>query len=655
MNIASLAKIFCALASPLLRLYSLHGYLNNASKIFNQSAPCRWSSLGVLCLLMMTTFPTHAAVLTLNQAQVIYERGASSSATPEHTIKLPDSWRTHQPAMAGLAKYRIAFDYDMEPNLQALYVPRVGSRYLILLNNEQIASSGDLSDVQASYVFVPLLVPIPKSLLRQKQNALEIIVSGEANRLAGLSTLMVGPLNEIEKLYRLRVNWIYGGTLIIVCLSIAMGLLALPFGVFFKSKPQITFGLAALCWTGKNIGVFIIHPIMPYMLWEWTISSFEGIGKVLLFACTMLTLRLWKPWMKWLLWATIIMIPLLELAHQFTNNLQWRQVVNFILLLEVLVFGGLVIQRWLRVKNLETSLLLLSAIAGIGLGTHDYILLKNATDSYSSISLSKFAIIFTMVAMSSILLRRAMRAIHVNKVLRRRFADKLTVTRAELTNIYARQSQEQAHKAQLEERLRIMRDMHDGVGSHLVGLLAMVNADQKSSSEEIEMQVRQVIEELRISIDSLQGIESDWLRVLGNLRDKIEPRLNHAGIQLKWKVTCAPFNQVAQPECVKHFRMLLLEVITNIIKHAHATEVTLSAVVVENNVSPYLSIRISDNGCGFDMQQQGGAGGGHGLQNLVHRAQLMGATLAMQSNESGTTVQINFNHDVQLLPPNIAN
>ena len=73
------------------------------------------------------------------------------------------------------------------------------------------------------------------------------------------------------------------------------------------------------------------------------------------------------------------------------------------------------------------------------------------------------------------------------------------------------------------------------------------------------------------------------------------------------------------------------EAITNIVKHAHATAVEISFVVGPQTIQ----LNIKDNGIG--MGDTGS--GGHGLRNMLMRAQDIGGT-ATVSVDAGTCVDL---------------
>ncbi len=82
---------------------------------------------------------------------------------------------------------------------------------------------------------------------------------------------------------------------------------------------------------------------------------------------------------------------------------------------------------------------------------------------------------------------------------------------------------------------------------------------------------------------------------------------------------------------------IVQEVLNNIVKHAHATEISVKLFTTDNGCQ----ISISDNGCGFDTKVRSTIESGIGIKNIIERAKIIGAKLSLFSQPgSGTTVLI---------------
>ena len=173
------------------------------------------------------------------------------------------------------------------------------------------------------------------------------------------------------------------------------------------------------------------------------------------------------------------------------------------------------------------------------------------------------------------------------------------------------------------ERERLMRDMHDGVGGHLVAMLAMIEADRRRPGE-LAVVVRDALDDMRLMIDSLEPVDADVNAVLAMFHDRLAPRLRSAGVALHWDVDLLPAVPGLTPARVLHVLRMLQEGVTNALRHGHAKTLWLSARADAAQVR----ITLRDDGSGFDPAA---AVSGRGLKNLRRRADEVGAELGIDS------------------------
>jgi signal transduction histidine kinase len=86
-------------------------------------------------------------------------------------------------------------------------------------------------------------------------------------------------------------------------------------------------------------------------------------------------------------------------------------------------------------------------------------------------------------------------------------------------------------------------------------------------------------------------------------------------------------------ELRRNLFLVVKEALHNIVKHAHAREVSVTVILVDSS----LEIRIEDNGKGFNVEES--AGSGNGLGNMNKRMTDIGGVLTMTSrSDHGTRV-----------------
>jgi PAS domain S-box-containing protein len=184
------------------------------------------------------------------------------------------------------------------------------------------------------------------------------------------------------------------------------------------------------------------------------------------------------------------------------------------------------------------------------------------------------------------------------------------------------------------ERERLMEDMHDGFGSSLIATLNAVQRGKLNSSDIAEI-LRDCIDDLRLTLDSLDPVDADLVQLLGMLRYRLEPRLESAQIELNWGVADVPALDWLDPRSALQILRIVQEAFANVAKHAKATKITLKVYAEGERIA----VTVEDNGCGFDVVAAL-VGGGRGLASQRHRAAAIGADIQWLSRSNGSTVKL---------------
>jgi signal transduction histidine kinase len=141
---------------------------------------------------------------------------------------------------------------------------------------------------------------------------------------------------------------------------------------------------------------------------------------------------------------------------------------------------------------------------------------------------------------------------------------------------------------------------------------------------------------MRIAIDALQPRDGDLAAVLGALRYRLDEIIRASGVRLVWEVEELPEVGNLKPSTVFALQRIVLEAITNALKHSGAKLLRLSARACNGEVE----IRIEDDGRGFDTMRHAA---GLGLANMRARARRIGARLDIQGHTgAGTIVRLSM-------------
>ncbi|WP_300176234.1 ATP-binding protein [Rhodoferax sp.] len=135
------------------------------------------------------------------------------------------------------------------------------------------------------------------------------------------------------------------------------------------------------------------------------------------------------------------------------------------------------------------------------------------------------------------------------------------------------------------------------------------------------------------------------MKLLATLRFRLEPRLEASGINLVWEVQSVPKLEWLDPKNALHILRILQEAFTNIIKHTHCTEITVTTAVD----GPWVVATVRDNGSGFALDEAL-TRGGKGLANQLRRAEAIGAEIDWTSSTSGACLNLRLPIQKTLIP-----
>jgi signal transduction histidine kinase len=190
-------------------------------------------------------------------------------------------------------------------------------------------------------------------------------------------------------------------------------------------------------------------------------------------------------------------------------------------------------------------------------------------------------------------------------------------------------------KLLMEERERLTREMHDGLGGQLVSTIAMVERGSGSRAEVLE-ELRRALDDMRIAIDTLDPNTPDLPESLGMLRARIAQLLRRNDIRLRWEVTDAPGLESFAHEEALHLLRIIQEAVTNAVRHADADEISVS-LALEGGAPGVLSLEIRDDGGGPPHQT---GSGGRGIHNMQARAEALGGDFIVEPGDPGTRIRI---------------
>lgn len=200
------------------------------------------------------------------------------------------------------------------------------------------------------------------------------------------------------------------------------------------------------------------------------------------------------------------------------------------------------------------------------------------------------------------------------------------------------------HEAVLAERMRIARDMHDGLLQNVTGIALQLRAvlpRVRSAPEDAATVLERILEltertstEARLAVVGMRHIAESG-DVVKALQNAVERVLEESALDLS--VNVRGRTRAMSADVCDAAALIVEQAITNVLRHAQAESVQL---VVEFGIRR-LRIAIHDDGRGF-VPDRGTTEATHfGLLGMRERAREIGAELRIRSAlERGTTVTV---------------
>jgi signal transduction histidine kinase len=198
-------------------------------------------------------------------------------------------------------------------------------------------------------------------------------------------------------------------------------------------------------------------------------------------------------------------------------------------------------------------------------------------------------------------------------------------------------SRERLVTAREEERRRLRRDLHDGLGAQLAGLTvqtgvlrSLIPRDPEAADAlagELRTELRTAIADIRRLVHGLRPPALDELGLVGALQ-RLADGIGTDGLRVAVDV---PAELPALPAAVEVAAYRIVqEALTNVVRHADAGRACVRLAVDDET----LTVEVVDDGRGLPAEMVAGVG----LTSMRERAEEMGGTCRVEAGEGGTRV-----------------
>ncbi|CCG03041.1 sensor histidine kinase [Blastococcus saxobsidens] len=198
-------------------------------------------------------------------------------------------------------------------------------------------------------------------------------------------------------------------------------------------------------------------------------------------------------------------------------------------------------------------------------------------------------------------------------------------------------ARERLVSAREDERRRIRRDLHDGLGPSLAGITAALEGLEEVARSDpgvaaaalpgLRAQARAAVVDVRRLVDGLRPPALDELGLAGALAEELRRLQQATGVRC---ALAAPERVPALPAAVEVAALrIALEAATNVVRHASAATCAVALEVGERDVA----VRVDDDGTGVPADVVPGVG----LTSMRERAEEIGGTCTVAARPGGGT------------------
>lgn len=506
----------------------------------------------------------------------------------------------------------------------------------VYLNGSAVLAEGRLEQEAVSHRRLRDLIHLPSGLLVEGENTLTYVMVRAGPPYFDVNRApIIAPYNELAPAARKRLFIINDYALVSASIGGVVALLALVVAVRSQS-PQLPFWMFVIsaAWTLR-----ILHTLWPEPLVDPLFHSalvFVWLNLIALGWVNFANEWTGKPW-RWMRISSLAIGGLSLLAcfvlARFVPHPTGFDIASDLVNLVGLIFVTGAVARLVvhvsvsgEARILEASVFAL-IVSLLGLEALSELRFDlPAGHLHTTLPLLLVALISAFAARNL----RLFRSLHD---LNAQLNTTLSKRERELRDSLERERKSLQLAAETEERRRIMRDMHDGLGGQLLALASAAKAG-RVSTDRLSAGFDYLIRELRAILDSLDGGDEPIGFALAGLRLRLQEQAELAEVELEWKIGTQASELRLGPRKLLELTRVIEEAFTNALRHSRSDVVCVHL----DRVDASLRLEVSDQGQGMPIQPLPHAG--RGLENMRVRAERLGADLLLEPGEPGLRVTL---------------
>ena len=516
----------------------------------------------------------------------------------------------------------------------AFYAPVPQANLAVYLGSVFIGSGGDMQRPLPFYIR-PLYYRLPLDTNPSETPKTVYVRLARENSWLDPNSIYIGPADVLAEANRLER--LYGLWLPAVVATLMLGLATALLALYFMSGRRYSYygiyAVIVLLWALHTIHGLIDR--IPIHHWTWFTVIYLLLWWVVLapsFANRFFGLGMRTLERTVLGLGVVLTLPILAFLTTFKISalytyfaLVW---VPFILLCAFIALVQYGVASWRHWSFESVGMYAFGAINFV-FGVRDH-LFDFTSWIPGTIYYTKYVAMAQIAFISLLLARRYTHSASELATLNRELEERVQRKAHELEIGYEERRVLERERTLSQERERLMRDMHDGLGGQLIQALAMSEKD--NAAEELRNSLEHALIDLRLIVDSIAPEQNDLVSLLASFRHRTKKVWEKSGVRLVWDMADIPKTTLG-PERSLNVLRIVQEATTNALRHARPRTVRITTTSAPGKVC----VEIGDDGVGFDVES---VEGGFGLTNMHRRADEAALILQIESDSSGTRVHI---------------
>lgn len=567
-----------------------------------------------------------------------------NAATPPQAgwtpVPLPDLWVKRWPDHEGVVWYRLQWQEPQPLQPVTLMLDSVTMAGAVYVNGILIAQDRHLVEPLSRSWNRARHWTLAPPILHAGHNELLVRVSGMSVYHGGLGQVVVGApasvLPQFERAEFTRRTLLQGGVGVTLAAVAVFGM------VWLLRRSEHLYGWFALFSLlrvpyGYN---YIATETWPYP--DTATFQFANLSFLLasatcfvIFSAHFCQLRLPR------LGRASLVVSVLGVAALAMTPTPWlAQVRNGVVISAATLFligASLVLWHAWASRRTDAVALAVWLLLPMAVATHDCLVYLRviSTNTYYFPAVSSFMLLGMALVLALHLVggRRLVEQFNVQ------LHERVKAATARLAEALRSQHEGELERTRLNERMSLVRDLHDGLGMTLSGHIHALRGRDGEVDNRTLSTLRDINDDLRLLIEGASMDDTDRLAErLAPLRHRSTRLLEAAGITCRWQLVGLEHSRLDARRSLDLLR-LLQEALTNVLRHSHASEVSVRLEAMHGQ----LSVSVADNGRGFEVRTPCAGSAppvGLGLGSMHARAQRLGGTLAIDAGAQGTTLAL---------------